>query len=287
MSKLIHPHEREAIANQIKADINEYCRVTYDDGHREHLGASLIGKPCERHLWYIYRWVQKSQFDGRMQRLFNRGHKEEARWIEWLEGIGCQVWATTEDGKQIRVSGVGGHFGGSLDSTVILPPRYGIDDPMLGEYKTHNEKSFKKVVELGVKRAKPEHFAQMSIYGRKRGLKYGLYCPICKNDDDIRPEIVELDWGYGLELERKAESVITSQYPPPRINESPAYNECKFCDLKPVCHEGKNYEKNCRSCVYSVPTDDGQWKCHAFNDMVIPKDFIPTGCNFWRPNVRP
>ena len=28
-----------------------------DDGFREHLGASLIGKSCERALWYDFRWV--------------------------------------------------------------------------------------------------------------------------------------------------------------------------------------------------------------------------------------
>lgn len=284
--KLIHPHEREAISNQIKADINEYCRVTYDDGHRNHLGASLVGRPCERELWYTYRWVESGHFDGRMQRLFNRGHKEEHRWIEWLLGIGCQVWATTETGEQVRVNGVGGHFGGSLDSTIILPERYGIPEPMLGEYKTYKDKTFQKLVKEGVKRVKPDHFAQMSIYGRKRQLRYGLYCPINKNDDDIRPEIVELDWGYGQDLERKAEAVITSQYPPPRINESPSFHVCKFCNYNKVCHEGKPYEKNCRSCLYAVPVDNGEWKCHAFNN-IIPKDFIPKGCDFWKPNVRP
>ena len=28
-----------------------------DDGLRQHLGASLIGKPCERALWYAFRWT--------------------------------------------------------------------------------------------------------------------------------------------------------------------------------------------------------------------------------------
>ena len=28
-----------------------------DDGLRQHLGASLIGKPCERALWYTFRWT--------------------------------------------------------------------------------------------------------------------------------------------------------------------------------------------------------------------------------------
>lgn len=284
--QLVHPHEREALANQLKADIDEFCRVHYDDGFRNHLGASMIGRECERELWYSYRWVQASPFDGRMQRLFNRGHREEERFILWLEGIGAQVWATTEDGNQIRVTGIGGHFGGSLDSTIVLPPQYLINEPVLGEFKTHNDKSFQKLKKEGVKRAKPDHFAQMSTYGRKRGMRYAIYMAINKNDDELYIEVVELDWGYGHDLERKAEAVITSQFPPPRVSESPADYRCKFCNFKAICHEGAPYVKNCRSCLYSTPTDDGQWGCH-FHKAIIPANFIRLGCGNWQQNVRP
>lgn len=86
------PGVRKDIARQILADIDAYCVATYDDGHRNHLGASLIGHDCEKYLWGIFRWLKKEKFDGRMQRLFNRGHKEEARFVEWLRGVGFDVW---------------------------------------------------------------------------------------------------------------------------------------------------------------------------------------------------
>ena len=38
------------------------------DGFREHLGASLIGKPCGRALWFDFRWITPSRFSGRMLR---------------------------------------------------------------------------------------------------------------------------------------------------------------------------------------------------------------------------
>ena len=80
-----------AIASRIAKDIDEYCVKTYDKGHRNHLGASLIGDKCSRKLWYIFRWCFREKTDGRKQRLFNRGHREEDRFIEWLEGIGAKV----------------------------------------------------------------------------------------------------------------------------------------------------------------------------------------------------
>jgi hypothetical protein len=43
---------------------------------------SSIGHPCERHLFYRFRWAHlPEQFDGRKLRLFHTGHAEEARMI--------------------------------------------------------------------------------------------------------------------------------------------------------------------------------------------------------------
>lgn len=80
------------VAKRVLSDIDEYCATTYDDGHRKHLGGSLIGEPCKRKLWYQFRWTYREKHDGRQQRLFNRGHREEDRFVEWLEGIGAKVW---------------------------------------------------------------------------------------------------------------------------------------------------------------------------------------------------
>ena len=87
-----------AVAKRIKEDIDGYCAKAYDDGPRWHLGASIIGNPCSRYLWFIFRWALHEKFTGRMQRLFNRGHREEARFIEWLRGIGFEVWDTNANG---------------------------------------------------------------------------------------------------------------------------------------------------------------------------------------------
>ncbi|GAG27102.1 unnamed protein product, partial [marine sediment metagenome] len=40
---------------------------------RGYLGASIIGHPCERYLWYVFRQCCKPEFDGRMHRLFETG----------------------------------------------------------------------------------------------------------------------------------------------------------------------------------------------------------------------
>ena len=59
------------------------------DGFRDHLGASIIGKSCERALWYDFRWVTPSRFSGRLLRLFETGQLEEDRMVRNLRATGA------------------------------------------------------------------------------------------------------------------------------------------------------------------------------------------------------
>ncbi len=335
---LATPGMGKAVAKRLLDDIDEYCVNAYDDGHRTHLGASLIGHECSRYLWGIFRWLKHEETDGRKQRLFNRGHREEARFIEWLEGIGCQVYFEDRDSdplyfvaedksyylgsslinksnliqelatliekykidgfiydqhiiqakaqgiefKQYRISDVGGHFGGSLDCIIILPPRYGINEPILGEFKTNGTgQGFNKLTKDGMGLAKPQHFAQTSVYGYK-GIKgtqfrYVLYLNINKNDDDIHCEIVKLNHATGEQMIQKAERIITSQVPPSRLSDNPTFLPCTWCAQKEICHQGAAPEVNCRSCKHALPRDNAEWFCEVHNGN-IPKEFIPQAC---------
>ena len=282
--------QRKQLAAMIKADIDAYCVKTYSDTHRTHLGASIIGDDCRRRLWYIFRWARYEHFDGRMLRLFNRGHKEEERFIEWLEGIGGTVHALTDEGKQYRISGVEGHFGGSLDAGAKLPQHYTnklglpanfVLPPFLGEFKTSGTGSkFADLLKKGVALCKPKHYNQMCTYGRYYGFRYALYFCINKNDDDLYIEVVELDWQLGEDNLVKAHSVITAKEAPPKLSENPAHFECKYCHFSDICHWGQQPEKNCRSCKLAVAVENAQWFCTRYQ-QVIPADFIPKGCEGW------
>lgn len=330
MSQPFGPGELKQIARQVSADIDAWCEANYFDGFRWHLGASLIGGECWRAIWYGFRWcfvatyvnAQGVSHKGRMGRLFNRGHLEEQRFVEWLRGIGFTVeefdissklyynpptgtysleesydqpdaiWVDVSDSsqhvaaakkkgverKQFRISDVNGHFGGSTDGKVWFHARYGNMPPMLCEFKTSGEKAFEKLKKDGVKIAKPTHFAQMCSYGRRFGLQYCLYMAINKNNDEIHLEIVELDFAHADHNTQKAARIINSPTPPPKISQNSAYITCKQCDYAPICHGRGPYEKNCRSCTFAQPVENGEWFCHKFQN-IIPRDFIPKGCD--------
>jgi len=281
----------DELSEIIKNDIDFHCETIYDDGHRKHLGASIIGHDCKRYLWYVFRWCYKPKHDGRQQRLFNRGHREEERFTEWLRGIGFTVWDIDEsNGKQFRISDCCGHFGGSLDGAARFPQHYKIETPVLLEYKTNGAgkdgkgKAFQKLQEKGLESEKYQHFAQASCYGYKMNLAYVLYLNINKNDDTIHAEIAKLDMRLGQQMIQKAEMVITSPVAPNRLSNNPNHYKCKMCDMKPICHEHQPIEKNCRSCSKSVPIENAEWGCSLYQ-MPIPEDFIIKACELYEPII--
>lgn len=285
MLDLSQSYIRKELAAQIVKDIDAYAVATYDDGDRKHLGASVVGKECTREVWYSWRWFGGKKTSGRMQRLFQRGHLEELRFLEYLTGIGCTVWShNPETGKQFRVEKLGGHFGGSLDAIIKLPTRYGVTDDVLflGEFKTKGTGAgFTKLKEQGIMLQNPQHYDQMCTYGANYGYTYAIYFSVNKNDDDLHCEVVPLNAARAAEVEKKAAYIITSQTPPPRIAMTETFWKCKGCDYVGPCHRNEIPAKNCRSCVNAVPTPvgDGQWQCKLYG--VIPPHVIPVGCAVW------
>lgn len=251
-----------------------------DEGFRSHMGASLIGGECSRAIWYGFRWATKPKFSGRILRLFNRGHLEEARFISLLLMINCQVYQQDANGNQYRISDAGGHFGGSTDGIVVGIPDLPAGMPCLTEFKTHGEKSFAELKKSGVKKAKHEHYVQMQIYMRKLGLTVALYMAVNKNTDEIWAEIVLLDsMCADFYLDRGITLVFLDQ-PPKKLHDSPGFFTCKFCDHKPLCHMGGEPERNCRTCEYSYPENNGTWVCSR-HDAAIPKEIQLTGCQLY------
>lgn len=269
------------IASRCRQDIDNYCLKLFAQEPREHLGASEIGEECQRRIWAGWRWLQQKQFAPKMLRLFDRGHNTEGRCSEFLRAAGFVVEdINPATGEQFIFSDLGGHYGGSCDGR-SFHPIYFPNDWLVNEYKTHNQKSFDKLIKLGVRRAKPRHYAQHSSYGRRFGCRFGVYVGINKNDDNIHLEIVELDWSLADHLTENARAVITSQVPLQRMkNASPSFYECKFCEQLGNCFYRQQPDKNCRSCVRAQPID-GAWLCTEYNQP-IPDDVMKVGCAAWR-----
>lgn len=256
-----------------------------DAPFRSHLGASVLGHECGREIWYGFHWATVPHFDGRILRLFNRGHLEEGRFIAMLLAIGVQVWQQDANGKQFRISDVGGHFGGSGDGVAQGIPDLPADVPTLLEFKTHNDNSFKELVAKGVRAAKFEHYVQMQTYMRKMGLTVALYMGVNKNNDELWAELVYLEPAFADQFIDRARVIILAKEPPTKIGKTAGWFGCKFCDHKAVCHLGGAPARNCRTCRHSVAKEDGNWYCTnpGADPEPLSKELQLVGCSAYKP----
>lgn len=259
---------------------------------RTHLGASQIGQECARAIWYGFHWVTDKKYKGKIIRLFNRGHIEEGRFVALLLMIGCEIFQLDENGKQYRISHANGHAGGSGDGVALGIPDLPDDTPALTEFKTHGEKSFLSLIESGVRESKFEHYIQTQVYMRKMELDYCLYLAVNKNTDDLYGEIIPLDIIIADQFLDRMEQLVYTHEPPKRINESPGFYKCRFCDHRPQCHnlKDKQIARNCRTCIHSIVRED-EWVCTEPNAEMAYGDCPPLskenqlkGCENYFPN---
>lgn len=248
-----------------------------EESFRSHLGASAIGKPCARDLWYSFHWAVKPTFPAATLRLFNRGHLEEARFVAMLKMIGCEVWTHDSDGGQLRMPSASKHFGGSLDCVVVGLPDLPEGVPALGEFKTHSAKSFNNLISEGVQKAKWEHYVQMNCYAYSRNLEVCAYFAVCKDDDRLYIEILPTDIATAQRYASRALGIIESPEPLDRINSSPAWYQCRFCSHTKLCHDFQYPEVNCRTCAHSTALPDGNWGCERF-EVNLTKEKQLAGC---------
>lgn len=275
----------ESLSKFIRESIDYDSQREYtEDDKRWHLGASEVGAPCSRSIWYSFRWATHKVWEGRMLRLFQRGHEEEPKFVHRLGRIGIHVWdKNPETGKQFRIQNKHNkHYGGSLDGiadVTFLPQEF---RGMLCEFKTHSDTSFKAMARDGVRKSKPQHYGQMCAYGQNLGYHFGLYCAVNKNNDDIWPEVVPLDHKQGILLDEKALKIVNSATAPTRISENSASSHCKNCDHRGICHLGQPKAVSCRACKSVIATPDGEWFCSTYY-CVLSRDLVKTGCQSFTP----
>lgn len=274
MAAIPQPTVRTATVQAIYA---AYEKRRDGEPARGYLGASVIGHACDRYLWLSFRWAGAEAFDGRMLRLFDQGHRAEARFVDDLRMIGAKVREVDTDGQQFAIEACGGHFRGHLDGRATGLPEAPKTEHVL-EFKTHNAKSFKALQDKGVKDAKPMHWAQMQVYMLRSGLTRAMYLAENKDTAELYEERVHLDKAAAQGFVDRAQRIIDAAEPPLRISEDPAWWECRFCPFHAQCHGTEAPQVNCRTCTHSTPVDGGAWHC-ARHDGEIPLDFQRTGCD--------
>lgn len=262
-----------------------------EDSTRFHLGASSIGKACNREIWYSFRWADNPKETGRMRRLFRRGHEAEAVFADELRMIGVTVHTVDErrvtpdnPAPQFQIFTFAGLFGGSMDGCAIgipeAPKRWHVV-----EFKTHNNAQFKQLQKLGVKGAHYKHWVQCQIYMGFTGMHRTFYMGENKETSELYKERIHFEPKVFKALVDKAYMIIFSPGIPGRISEDPHSRDCQHCDYQFQCHYGTELAKNCRTCTSVRISTDGNWYCAKAQAQgwlePLTKELQLTGCNEW------
>lgn len=260
--------------HSIAAQINKH-HEKHQESPRPHMGASMLGHPCDRWLWLSFRWAVVEQFPGRILRLFRRGHSEETAVVSDLRAIGINVQKTGTNQSRVNF---GSHVSGSVDGVIEYGVPESPDKPHVLEIKTHALKSFNALVKDGVEKSKPLHYIQMQIYMHGLGIDRALYYAVCKDNDEIYTERVKLDKTIAKKAIERGHRLVQSERMPAPLSADPSWYECKYCPAHEFCHSTKlTKQVNCRTCTNSTPKEDSTWHCAEY-DVEIPVENQREGC---------
>lgn len=272
----IPPKPEQQIINRIYAAIQK--EKADPDLYLGRLGSSFIGEECIRQIWLDWRGFAREQFEGRMLRLFETGHLQEARIVEDLRRAGFAVWDKQEDGRQYEFTDESGHFITKVDGVVKDVPES--EKPHVLEVKTHNKNSFSSLVKKGVQEAKPTHYSQMQISMALGGFTRALYVAVCKDDEQFYVERIREDEAEQKKLKAKIIKLTEARLRPAGISDDGSSFGCKFCSMKAVCIKEAEPLRHCRTCTMCTPGQEGKWVCEL-NKHTLTLDEQRKGCEHY------
>lgn len=236
---------------------------------RRHLGASVLGHKCDRYLWLLFRWARNPRHDGRKLRLFDRGRIEEIKVRKELVALGWKVvLPTNEDAPRRAPWAENSHVSGEVDFLFARRSDGPIREAIV-ECKTANAKSFARIVRMGMRAAKPEHYVQCQVYMAIYRQQWCLYIVTNKDTEEIHAEWIAYDEEFAQKAIERGRAIVAMNQPPEKIA-AHEYPPCRWtsvegevflCDFYKVCHGQEIPERNCRTCLHSSPIGLGAWTC--------------------------
>jgi hypothetical protein len=292
------PELPEPINHTVTAIYDAIAAKARGFGDSRGVPMSDVGNECDRAIFYKLRWANPpEQIDGIKQSRFDTGFYWEERLLSDLERAGCQVERVDPaTGKQFRVELADGWLRGKMDGQATGVPEAPKTLHVV-ECKSHSEKSFKELLKHappkgeGLRKSKPDHFAQCQLYCHARGISRCLYLASNKNTDERYAERVEYDAAFCLALEARIQRIARSDRAPPKLHEDPASKAafaCGWCPAKAQCHEGAFSRVNCRTCLSAELRSGAEVWC-SLSGTQLTYDEQQAGCrsHLYLPSLVP
>lgn len=211
------------------------------DPSREYLGASRIGHHCLRALQYEFFNTPKDvPFEGRIYRIFHRGHHGEDWMAEWLRMAGFVLRTAGADGRQFGFSTGKGRIRGHCDGVFVGGPEEHGPYPRLWECKVLGSKGWNKLDRQGLEKAYPEYFAQVQLYMAYLNLSENpaLFTALNADTMEVYDESAAFEPDRAQELSDRAVTVIRACEAGellPRCAADEDCFSCRFCGYRTRC----------------------------------------------------
>lgn len=237
---------------------------------RPYLGASALGKACDRALWYAFRWAREARLSAKAIKTIADGHQGEALMAARLRAVpGITLW-TESKGEQIGFTDLNGHLRGHVDG-VIVGLLQAPKTAHVWEHKQVNDKKFSRLKALTQSDEKAAleawdgvYFIQAQLYMHYLALtRHYLTCstPGGREQTSCRTDYQRETAEWAIE---RAERIIALERPPLRLSDNPDRLECRWCDFASICQGAEVAAVHCRTCAYSTPSlaaNTPPWRC--------------------------
>jgi len=209
---------------------------------RRYLGASRLGVSCERALQYEFAQAPADhgrEAEGRMLRIFERGHVIEDCMVEWLRSAGFDLRTRKADGEQFGFSEADGRLQGHVDGVIVGGPD-GFAYPCLWENKCLGAKSWRDIEKNRLAVSKPVYAAQVAVYQAYLELHEhpAIFTAVNADTMEIYTELVPFDAALAQRMSDRAVKVIAATEAGellPRSFADPTHFECRMCTWQDRC----------------------------------------------------
>lgn len=235
---------KKTLSPRLNALIDAALEVERDQQpKRSYLGGSRIGAECERQLQFEFFNAPKDEgkdFDGRILRVFERGHWAEAAVVRWLCLAGVTIETHGDNGKQFGFSDHNGLFKGHCDGRITAGPEVFGPFPRLWENKCIKAEKWRAMDQHGLLHENPVYWAQCQVYMEKFGLTANptLFSAVNADTMELYWESVPFNPGAVHLLDAKAARILQSCLAGellPRLSQDPSFFKCKWCSYTRRC----------------------------------------------------
>ena len=217
-------------------------RLRSEEVPRDYLGASRLGVSCARALQYEFAKAPVDpgrDADGRLRRIFRRGHVIEDCMVDWLRAAGFDLRTCKANGDQFGFSAAGGRLQGHIDGVIVGGPE-GFTYPALWENKCLGSKSWRDLEKSGLAVSKPVYAAQVAIYQAYLELheQPAIFTAVNADTMEIYTELVPFDAALAQRMSDRALTVISATEAGellPRAFHDPTHFECRMCAWQDRC----------------------------------------------------